>query len=98
MDSLWVYGGTRYLVILEPEKHAIFDRIRYLVSQKSGIVYFISHNFARIKVGSYDSLPLEKTMTLHNIIIHIKSVFNKDQNHCYSNTFLENTSYQLSKR
>ena len=27
---------------------------------KSGITYVISHNYARIKVDSYDSLPLEK--------------------------------------
>ena len=27
---------------------------------KSGITYVISHNYARIKVDLYDSLPLEK--------------------------------------
>ena len=31
----------------------------------------------------------KKTLTLHNVIILIKSVFNKDQNHYYYNTFLE---------
>ena len=35
------------------------------------------------KLGSYDSLPIEGTLTLHNAIILIKSVLNKDQNHYY---------------
>ena len=62
-----VYDGTRYLV---------------LFSQKSGITYvFFSHNHAKIKSDSYDSLPLEKALSLHNVIIRIKSVFNKDQNY-----------------
>ena len=42
-----------------------------------------------IKFNSYDSLPLGKTLTLHNVIILIKSVFSKDQNRYYFNVFLE---------
>ena len=40
----------------------------------------------------------KKTLTLHNVIILIKPVFNKYQNHhyCY-NVFLENCSFQLPK-
>ena len=34
---------------------------------------FFSHNYGRIKIDSYDSLSLEKTLTLHNVIILIKS-------------------------
>ena len=64
---------------------------------KSGITYLFSHNYAKIKVDSYDSLPLEKTLTFHNVIIHIKSVWNKDQNHYYYSIFLEKPSYQLPK-
>ena len=55
-----------------------------LISQKSGIKYIFSHNY------EYDSLPLEKTLTLPNVIIFIKSVFKKKQNHYYYNIFLEN--------
>ena len=52
---------TRYLVLLSPEKYdAIYNRIRYLTSQKSDITYVISHNYSRIKIDSYDSLRLEK--------------------------------------
>ena len=43
------------------------------------MTYVISHDNARIKMDSYDSLPLEKTLTFHNVITHIKSVYNKDK-------------------
>ena len=56
-----VYDGTRYLVLFGGEKYDfIYDRIRYLVGVKSGITYVISHNYAKIKVDSYDYLLLEK--------------------------------------
>ena len=52
----------------------LYNRIRYLLCQKSGIIYVISHNYARIKVDSYDSLPLWKILTydMQNVIILIK--------------------------
>ena len=56
-------------------------------------MYDFSHNYARIKTDSYDSLSLEKTLTLHNVIILIKSVFNKNQNHYHYNIFLEKCLY-----
>ena len=49
--------------------------------KKSGITYVISHNYARIKFDLYDSLPLGITLTLHNVIILIKSILNRYQNH-----------------
>ena len=77
-----VYDGTIYLVLFGGEKYDfICNRIRYLIGVKSGIMYIISHNYAKIKVDSYDSLPLEKTLTLRNVVIQIKSVWSKDQNH-----------------
>ena len=42
-------------------------------------------------------MPLEKTLTFHNVIIHIKSVWNKDPNNCYYNILLEKYSYELPK-
>ena len=53
------------------------------------------HFYTKIKVDSYDSLPIEKRLTLHNLLI--KSVFNKDKNHYYYNVFLEKCTYQLAK-
>ena len=65
-----IYDGTRYLTLFGSEKYeAIYSRIRCPISQKSGITYIFSHYFAKIKVDSYDSL--------HNVIIHIKSVLDK---------------------
>ena len=72
------YDGTRYLVVFGNEKHdSIYNRIRYLISVKSGIAYMNSLNYATIKVDSYDSLPLEKIMTFRNLLILINSVSNK---------------------
>ena len=83
-----IYDGTRYLTLFEEEEYeAIYNRIRYFLSQKSGITYIFSHYFAKIKVDSYDSLPIEKRLTLHNVIIHIKSVLNKDKNQYYCNIY-----------
>ena len=86
-----IYDGIIYLTLFGSEKHqAIYNRIRYLISIKSGITYIFSHYFAKLKVDSYDYLPIEKILTLHNVVIHIKSVINKDKNHFFDKKFLEN--------
>ena len=59
----------------------------------SGIRYTISHNYVKIKVDLYDSLPLEKTSTFH-VIICITSVFKKIKV-TTTITLLEKCSYQL---
>ena len=60
-EFIRVCDGTRCLVLFGSEKYDyIYSRIRYLVSLKGGITDIISHNFKKIKVGSYNSLPLEK--------------------------------------
>ena len=80
-----VYNGTRYLVLFGSEKYdSIYDRIKDLISVKSG--------------NSYDSLPLEKTITLRNVIILLMSVWNKDKNNCYNNIFLEKFSHEIIKK
>ena len=57
-----VYDGTRYLALFGTEKYdSIYNMIRYLIEVKRGITYVISKNYAKIKVDSYDSLPLERT-------------------------------------
>ena len=70
-----IYDGTRYLVLFGPERYdAIYDRIRYLINEKSDITYSIIHNFARNRIDSCNILPLEETLTFHNVIIFIKSL------------------------
>ena len=84
------------LLILSTEKYdTIYNRIRHLISLKSGITYIFSHYFAKIKV---DFLPIEKIFTLYNVIILIKSVLSKDRNHHYYKIFLEKCSYQLDEK
>ena len=72
-------GETRYFVLFGPGNcDLIYSRIRYLRSQKGGITYDFSYNYTKIKIDLYDSLPVEKSLTLHNVITLIKSVSNKD--------------------
>ena len=58
----------------------IYNRIRYLITLKSCITYVISHNYAKTKIESYDTLP--------NVTILINSIFNKDQKSYCFNIFL----------
>ena len=73
---------TRYLTLFGSEKYgAIYNRILYLISLEIGIIYIFCHYFAEIKVNSYDYyLSIEKRLTLHNVILYIKSVKNKYKN------------------
>ena len=37
--------------------------------KKSSITYSINHNFAKIRIDSYNSLRIEKILTFHKVII-----------------------------
>ena len=67
----------------------ICNKIKYLISTKIGITNSINYNFEKIKIDSYDSLPVKKTLIFHNVIILIKSVVNKNKNKYYYNIFFE---------
>ena len=75
----------KYLALFHSnEKYdIIFDRIRYLIIilLRSNISYVVSHKYAKIKIDSNGNLLLKKTITMHNVIILIKSVFNENHNH-----------------
>ena len=87
------YDGIRYLVLLGSKQYdVIYNRIRYFMTKKSGITDIINHNFARILIDSYNFLPIEETLTFHNVRIFIKLVFNKNENKYYCNIFLEKGS------
>ena len=86
-----------YKTLIDPKSLCIrFDKIDGLISLKSGVTYIFSHYFAKFKVDTYDSLPIEKILALHNAIIHIISVLNKDKNYYYYKIFLGRYSYQLA--
>ena len=76
-----IYDRTRCLTLFGSEKYdAIYNRI---ISLRSGVACISWHYFVKIKGDSYDSLFIEKRLTLHSFIILIKTVLNKDKNHFY---------------
>ena len=104
-----MYDGTRYLVLFVCEKDGfIYNRIRYVTSVKSDIRYVISHNYPKIKVYWYNSLPLEKTVTFHNVIVVLKSfnllsfficsVISQDNSSNYCKLLFQKASYELPKK
>ena len=49
------------MVLFGPERYdEIYDWFKYIIREKRGVAYTISHNFTKTKVDSYDSLLLEK--------------------------------------
>ena len=81
-EFIRIYDGTKYLILFGSKTYgAIYNRIRYIISisLKSSITYVFSHYYAKTKVDSYGFLPIEKRLTLDNVIIRIKSVLNKDK-------------------
>ena len=56
-----IHDKIRYLVLFDYSYcDKICDKIKYLISEKSGITDSINHNFGRIRIDSYNSLPIEK--------------------------------------
>ena len=68
-EFIKIYDGIRYLLLFGSKLHnAIYNRIRYLISEKIGIADSINHNFARIKIDSVNSFPVEKPLTCYNTL------------------------------
>ena len=89
-----IHNKIRCLVLFDYSYcDKICDKIKYLISEKSGITDSISHNSGKIRIDSNDSLPIEKILTFY-VIILIKSVVNKNKNEYYYNIFLENGLYK----
>ena len=81
-----IYGGIRYLVLLGNnwydsifKSYQTFDRIKYLISEKSGITDSINHNFAGIRIDSYNFLPPEKMF--HNVINSLVNKYENNKNY-----------------
>ena len=92
-----MFDGIRYLELPNSRIYdAIHDRINYLISKKSDGKYSINHNYAKIRIDSYNSLPTEKALTFRNAIILIKPVLNKNKNYYYFNTFLEKVRMRIN--
>ena len=90
-----IHDRIRYLVLFGHGWYdEICDRIKYLISKRSGIADSTNHNFARIRIDLHTSLPIEKILTFYNVILFIKSVVNKNKNNCYYNIFFEKGLYK----
>ena len=72
----------------------ICDKIEYLISKNICITNSINYNFGKIRIDSYNSLPIEPIQTFHDVIITINSVVNKNKNKYYYNIFLKKCSYK----
>ena len=64
----------------------IFIYIYIYIYIYSDITNSINHNFGKIRIDSYNSLPIKKLLAFNNVIILIKSV-NKNKNKYYYNIF-----------
>ena len=73
-------GEFRHLVLFD---YGLFDKscdkIKYLINEKSGIMNSINHSFGKIRIDSYNSMPIEKILTfimlyysLSQLLIRIK--------------------------
>ena len=90
-----VHDKIRYLILFDYNNcDEGCDKIKYLISEKRGITDSVDHNFARIRIDSFDSLPFKKVLlSFRNVIILIKSVVNKNINYYY-NMLLEKGLYE----
>ena len=60
MEFIRILNKIKYLVLFDEWCDTICARIKYLVSEKSGITDSINHNFSIIRIDSYNSLPIKK--------------------------------------
>ena len=66
-------GKIKHLILFDYGLfNKIFDKIIYLINKKSGIRNNINYNFGKIRIDSYNSLPIKRILTFHNVIIFIK--------------------------
>ena len=77
---------TKYTELWDVIKSSI-EKINY----KSGEY---GKDFMKIKFDSDDSLPLNKTLKLHNMTIIVRSVFEEDGKY-YPQVFLDECLYEL---
>ena len=56
---------------------------------KSNISGIYTHNYTKTKINSDDDFPIEKTITMHNVIMLIKFAYNENHNHSYYKLFFK---------
>ena len=94
-ECIKIHHKIRYLILFDYVWFdKICDKIKYLIGKKNGITDSINHNFTRIRIDLYNSLPIKKILTFHNVIILIRSVAKRNKNEYYYNIFLEKSLYK----
>ena len=83
-EVIKIYDGTRYLVLFGPEKYDAINNIYFSSLLRESRSCFLWFFACR--------------KNEHNVILLIKSVRNKDQNHYYYNIFSEKFSYEAAKK
>ena len=61
---IWLDKIDRFIKIDDIIKHLVLFKWKS-EREKSGIKDSINHNFARIRIDSYNSLPMEKLLATH---------------------------------
>ena len=88
-------GKIKHLILFD---YGLFnktcDEVKYHIIKKSGITNSINHNFGKIRIDSYNSLPIKNILTFNNVTILIKSVVKKNKNKYYHNILLEKGSFK----
>ena len=93
-EFIKIDNGIRYLVLDHSRFDKICDIIKYLLVKKE-VLQIVLINFARIRIDSYNYLPIEKKLNVPNVMILIKSVVNKDKSNYHYNIFLEKGLYNV---
>ena len=54
-------GEIKHLILFDYRLfNQIFNKVKYLITRKSGITNSITYNFGKIRIDSYNSLPIKK--------------------------------------
>ena len=78
-------NGNKYLIFASTDKNKemltkyteLWDGIKNLIKQINDKPDECVTDFIKIKFNSYDNLPLNKILTLHNLTVVVRSVFKK---------------------
>ena len=94
--------GKKYLTLVFTDKNKevltkyteLWDRIKNSIEKINNKSGEYGKDFMKIKFDSDDSLPLNKTLKLHNMTVIVQSVFKEDGKY-YSQFFLDECLYEL---
>ena len=95
-------NGNKYLTLVSTDKNKevltkytkLWDGIKNSIEKINNKSGEYGKDFIKIKFNSDDSLPLNKTLKLHNMTIILRSVFEEDGKY-YPQVFLDECLYEL---